>query len=902
MPVTIKKSVFKYKNQNGQYINVDMAAERPLAEQIAEIEAAGEDVLESIPSEYTELEDQVDDLETDLAAEVQRASGVEADLTTGLAGKINKPTNGNGTAGQILRTDGAGGTSWENPATSAEISAATETWLEDNITNPSNPPLDRSLSLENAAAPADMVGDLKSAIGKLDDTVNGENQFNSAVIGSNNNTALTNNNNGTYTVGTGDYGTTIFGSQVTLAPGEYYLYGVSAGKSFISTTQNTQGIIVQNVSSDPLKFTIDANTACYLGYRNEVRPSESFVIAPYVREAGMVHDIERIDALLNSDSDRIDNVENVLTIDQSIDFINGYYINTSYGGIGTVLDVTPVANSILAYAIVPCKKGRKAVVTGTGGATAKLWAFTDLDYRLISRSAEDAQGTNLELTAPEDGYLILNVLIASAHFATIETYFDSQEITNKVNALIAPENVTHITDPHLLFWRKGLFNANGEITPTSESRIWTSCRVKAGSRVVASRASGVQMQYGYKVDDSQTELDYYDTYKYRDVTVEQDCTIFIGILYTNPVYLPNDKIVELITIDLNVIDYVNKYRKDRVFGTPVPLHYVGQHTDTTGWNLDTANPDDIHNAFDALVASSDGWLTKKDLGVAYDSYHMYEYDTVPVGMHSYGGIDLPKVAIICCQHGNEKMSAYAMHYLMFDLIHNPSKNPVLSYLRSNCAISFIPIANPWGFINRSRLNENGVNLNRNWATYNWDEYSDDTSAPGGINYKGTGPASEAQTKLMVTFLRNNYDAVYAIDLHTNGENTIGWYEISTAIINADVDPTSENYKVQSSYYMPSKVITNYIKGWMDENYGTHLGNVFYGAVNFPEPDRPTAAQWSRESNNMVGITYEILAGNKDDYLGNTLKRYTPATIKAASEMLGDYLMAMLINCKEQRIK
>lgn len=63
MPATIKKSVFKYKNQNGQYVNVDMAAERPLAEQIAEIEAAGKEVLESIPSEYTELEGRVDDLE-----------------------------------------------------------------------------------------------------------------------------------------------------------------------------------------------------------------------------------------------------------------------------------------------------------------------------------------------------------------------------------------------------------------------------------------------------------------------------------------------------------------------------------------------------------------------------------------------------------------------------------------------------------------------------------------------------------------------------------------------------------------------------------------------------------------------------------------------------------------------
>lgn len=44
------------------------------------------------------------------------------------------------------------------------VTNAANTWLQTNITNPSNPPLDSSLSLSNAAAPADKVGELKSAI------------------------------------------------------------------------------------------------------------------------------------------------------------------------------------------------------------------------------------------------------------------------------------------------------------------------------------------------------------------------------------------------------------------------------------------------------------------------------------------------------------------------------------------------------------------------------------------------------------------------------------------------------------------------------------------------------------------------------------------------------------------
>lgn len=42
----------------------------------------------------------------------------------------------------------------------ASMRTALDSWLSQNISNPSNPPLDRSLSLANACAPADLVGDL----------------------------------------------------------------------------------------------------------------------------------------------------------------------------------------------------------------------------------------------------------------------------------------------------------------------------------------------------------------------------------------------------------------------------------------------------------------------------------------------------------------------------------------------------------------------------------------------------------------------------------------------------------------------------------------------------------------------------------------------------------------------
>ena len=48
-------------------------------------------------------------------------------------------------------------------ATTAAVDAAKD-WLEENITNPDSPPLDRSLSVSSSAAPADLVGELSEDI------------------------------------------------------------------------------------------------------------------------------------------------------------------------------------------------------------------------------------------------------------------------------------------------------------------------------------------------------------------------------------------------------------------------------------------------------------------------------------------------------------------------------------------------------------------------------------------------------------------------------------------------------------------------------------------------------------------------------------------------------------------
>ena len=62
MPVTIKVSQIKYKDNNGNYVGINGVAEQSTQEEIAAIEAKGAQTIASIPADYTTLSNTVDTL------------------------------------------------------------------------------------------------------------------------------------------------------------------------------------------------------------------------------------------------------------------------------------------------------------------------------------------------------------------------------------------------------------------------------------------------------------------------------------------------------------------------------------------------------------------------------------------------------------------------------------------------------------------------------------------------------------------------------------------------------------------------------------------------------------------------------------------------------------------------
>ena len=102
------------------------------------------------------------------------------------------------------------------------------------------------------------------------------------------NAAVTYNNDGTYTIGTTDYGTLTFnnGKSAFIQPGVYDLFGVPQGSAFIAPSNNFGSAIFTNDTPQPKRIIVSDNQAGYMfvGFYIRPRPSTAFTITPFLRK------------------------------------------------------------------------------------------------------------------------------------------------------------------------------------------------------------------------------------------------------------------------------------------------------------------------------------------------------------------------------------------------------------------------------------------------------------------------------------------------------------------------------------------------------------------------------------------------------------------------------------------
>ena len=205
----------------------------------------------------------------------------------------------------------------------------------------------QNATIASAIATQDaQISDLKSAINNFESFIfDNNNLFDTSVPIFNNNTAIVNNNDGTYTIGTTDYGYMVFGP-VTLKAGLYLLYGVPRGASYISRDGSSLTIIVKNTTSDPKSFVLDSTTTIYLAYTIGYNPPESFVVTPFLYKPV---DLLNINTILD-----LYNFEDWCLLN-AIDYDN-YLDGKYYGANGVLMDSSAYKYSVEYIRIKPSTK------------------------------------------------------------------------------------------------------------------------------------------------------------------------------------------------------------------------------------------------------------------------------------------------------------------------------------------------------------------------------------------------------------------------------------------------------------------------------------------------------------------------------------------------------------------
>lgn len=113
----------------------------------------------------------------------------------------------------------------------------------------------------------------------------------------------------------------------------------------------------------------------------------------------------------------------------------------------------------------------------------------------------------------------------------------------------------------------------------------------------------------------------------------------------------------------------------------------------------------------------------------------YSVKGVPILMQVFGH-DGPVTLIFGAIHGSEPNSGELARRLLDHLMQQPE-----AY--AGCRVAIIPVANPDGLVRNQRLNENKVDLNRNFPAANWA-----TSKPGPY-HGGAKAASEPETQAVI---------------------------------------------------------------------------------------------------------------------------------------------------------
>lgn len=144
--------------------------------------------------------------------------------------------------------------------------------------------------------------------------------------------------------------------------------------------------------------------------------------------------------------------------------------------------------------------------------------------------------------------------------------------------------------------------------------------------------------------------------------------------------------------------------------------------------------EEVNMSTDYLAANTDDAVPEAISSLTNGGMYMWH---LPAPTTDGSGLSVkhktPKIVLVSGQHGDETSSIWCVWKLLDALCRNDAEHRAITLLRNFCDIYIVPLANPYGIENFTRVNENGINLNRDYAVKNWVSNSGETGSPTAAN-------------------------------------------------------------------------------------------------------------------------------------------------------------------------
>lgn len=482
-------------------------------------------------------------------------------------------------------------------------------------------------------------------------------------------------------------------------------------------------------------------------------------------------------------------------------------------GENATVDVTALkASQGWAVLVIPCKAGTTATITGEGGAGPRAWALVADDGAVLNRCASNTVLSDYELRIEQDCTLVLNSMSNRDHYVTllVPVYsYDEEELLKErfaTDAWFAADA-----------WIPGYITTSAGAGGTVDFSVTESTNYKhmvldcyEGMRVNVTGRGGDNGRLWCFSDREGTIISVADAYATdTEIIAPIDGKIIINV-ENAPSYPQSVKYTpySLKPIAQALVNLMPTFSGALMFADGANLKYetpeISAMPTATGAELLTH----YYGLYDALVTAYPDYVSKVDCDAEVvaagivrpdhmSDYPIYMYKFIPAYASNSNALDGVtsatkfKAFIVSGTHP-EYMSIWDLYNTMRLICEQWKNDENLEALRWQCEFYVIPLSGPYGVVNGSRTNYNGVDLNRNAPSSDWVLTEEGTNT-----YSGASAGSEYETKVLAHYMEQIKPHVFIDHHNTNSTTDRSVYMYITTKLQSGVDVAASHISAMS---------------------------------------------------------------------------------------------------------